>query len=299
VKAFTILFVAGLCLLVWFVWNSLRRLPKNERTTQVLALLFGLIFISVNYFLSNKTTPDYVAENRPYLKPTLIVESVKSNEVYCHFDIENTGKLPAYNVRWQQKSETFSAGDNRPVSYELAPGAKMSTITLPGTKIIDSVFNMELLISYEAKVNETEASYRSAFNFLIPEYSLNPGQFFYFHNKELGENEQLLTIEDIKKQFEMDNGVVTLSLQVNKENPTASHFILSNSKRYFDFNPIKRLITFKFFNSSGTPTELKLPMKQITNGWHLIIMYWNTNVTYLSADDQKTSAPPTFARFLQ
>lgn len=120
-----ILFIAGLCLLFWFAWNSLRRLPKNERTKQVLGFLFGLILLLVgtilNVFLPDKTPPDYVAENRPYLKPTLIVESVKSNEVYCHFEIENIGKLPAENVRWQQKSQTLSAGDNAPVSYEIAP----------------------------------------------------------------------------------------------------------------------------------------------------------------------------------
>ena len=43
------------------------------------------------------------------------------------------------------------AGDNAPVSYEIAPEVKMSTITLPGIKIINSVFNMELLLSYKAK----------------------------------------------------------------------------------------------------------------------------------------------------
>lgn len=175
----------------------------------------------------------------------------------------------------------------------------MSTITLPGIKIINSVFNMELLLSYKAKVNEKEASYHSVFDFLVPEYSLNPGQFYYFHNKEVGENEQILTFEDIKRELEMDEGTVYFSLQISNENPAASHLILSNSKRSLDFDPVARLITFEFLNSNGTPTGLKLPMKQTANGWHGIFMHWDTNGAYLSADGQKIAAPSTFAQYLQ
>ena len=135
----------------------------------------------------------------------------------------------------------------------------------------------------------------SVFDFLVPEYSLNPGQFYYFHNKEVGENEQILTFEDIKRELEMDEGTVYFSLQISNENPAASHLILSNSKRSLDFDPVARLITFEFLNSNGTPTGLKLPIEADCKrlAWNFYALGYQRCIFYQPMS-QKIAAPSTF-----
>jgi len=67
---------------------------------------------------------------RPILEPMLVIDLVSSNKVLCHYEIQNTGKTTAYDVRSQESGNGFWAGQFVSIITELAPNGKASVMSI-------------------------------------------------------------------------------------------------------------------------------------------------------------------------
>src|SRR5450759_4359607 len=111
----------------------------EERSVKWVWLILGVSFAVSTIFVapflkfqeadSRKTTHekfDYINQNRPYLEPQLVIDSIESNTVFYHYQVQNTGVLPASSISEEQKSPYFAAPEFEIRNRFLAPQAKMS-----------------------------------------------------------------------------------------------------------------------------------------------------------------------------
>jgi len=230
---------------------------------------------------------DLVGLNRPQLDPVLIVDSVNSNSVVYHFEVQNIGKLTAVDIKHQVKTSGMQDVElNLPWSSHLAAGAKMVINDplfeqpLPS----DNEFSTDLLLEYRFDTRGLHTNFQALFRYSIPKGSLHPGSFFYWTAQETPSPDKVFRLQDIVKTFALPQAVIFLVAKIGSEFKTGSEFNCRAGNKYFEINPSEKTVKFESVTVDGKRISFIKNFATMPDKLHIITLLWTITNAEMRVD---------------
>ena len=227
---------------------------------------------------------DYINQNRPYLESELVIDKIISNSipsapgfstngiVYYHFDIHNTGVLPASSIFAEQKSESFVTHDFPDENRYLAPGAKMSIEVMPA--IITSGMFLDLNLKYQGAYQGTNLEFTSVFRFKIPMGAIKVGAFYYQENEPELNTNLIGGTNLLATYYESILDVPSNSFVIAGRKDQMDLVVMSGTNRAFLFDRQSRTVFFKTTRSDGKAMVFVDEIPMTPNGFHFVSAHW-------------------------
>ncbi len=238
-----------------------------------------------------------IQEQRPVLQPILVIDSVNTNGVGFHFEVENRGKTTAYNIRQQHARNGDFQGNiiTHESGNELASKAEMRISSPLKCCRGDNYISADLVVAYDGKFETTNASFRSLHRFHVMGEDLKPGRFFQNHGEvEAGARKLFDKDSIILSALRLPVGSVQFTVS-DKDSRTGAinryRAVSRNREIYIDCS--NRVVTF-ISGEPGNRKVLKLPLARPDK--HGIILSWSTNMAYLSVDGAEVADPTNYLR---
>ena len=218
-------------------------------------------------------------QDRPYISPKLVIEAIVEGKVKFHLQILNIGKLPANNIRASLVNDKFLDVEREPpVIRTLPPGGQMAIPYYGSIIRTEDINRFMVKIFYNSDVNGSKKEFLSKYDFLVrvgesAPQTLDP---IGWVEREGGFEEERQE-EDARavSQFAKTQGTVFLVLEQFNEDGTPNVVGYANNSRTFLFDPMSRLVTFKFQKIDGQWASLEFPLFNINDGKHVIAISWD------------------------
>lgn len=270
-------------------------------TFAIFCLAFAISTICIAPFLKfqeadkRKTTQeklDYIEQNRPQLDATLVVDSVVSNYVICHFDIKNIGKMDATFISEEEMNPNFTSPYFETNNSYLPSDSTMSTINHHIFLSNEQTLDFSLFLKYKGEYQHTNRTYSCNFLFHVLREILNVGK--YPHNEGMpyiitspvhGTNTEQVFYQEY---FDRQQGGVSLWFpEVEAGNPF--RILLSNTNRLLVIDVVSGNAILEC--STGAKKKIVLVQGFETGNsiFHFLVVQWNTNGASLSIDTNSTS----------
>ena len=217
-------------------------------------------------------------QERPYISPKLVIDSIANGKVMFHFQILNIGKLPANNIRVSLVNEKFLEVEREPsVPRTLPPGGQLAIYQ--GSLLRPSDINRFMVkIFYNSEINGINREFLSKYNFLVKAEKLAPQTLdpIGWVEREGGFEEERQE-EDARILSGFAKSQQSISLVVNEIAPDGKPNVVGfgNQFRTFLFDPVSKMVTFKFKKIDEQWVSLEFPLFNINNGNHVIILSWD------------------------
>jgi hypothetical protein len=231
-------------------------------------------------------------DNRAWLEPKLYIDSISSNVVRYHFEVENLGSLPAFQILKQERNENFSeANYDEPRESVLPPKGHMALggnifgiKTKPGVDVLT-----DLVLVYKSKVGGTNITLRSSFKYRISNYALKPGEFSYLRQ------EWIKTEDDESGKMwsaalNKPEGTTMLVWLEHKPDGSGNFTATISRDRFVVLDPTSRSVSFGSKVGNGTMHVLTGDLPSNTQR-HVIALIWTTNSISLHIDGKILSDP--------
>ncbi len=283
--------------LLWRKRNALRHALEEwsvRWAIGIFAVAFAISTICIAPFLKfqeadkRKTTQekfDFINQNRPYLETELVVEGFDSTAIHYHFDVQNTGNLPAYLNTQEQKSEYIIFPDFQVTNRFLAPHGHMQIPSVPA--FITNDTPLDLYVSYQANYQGTNLTFNDLFHFRLTRKVGNqyPQTDFpqLVGDPVRGTNTAISYLKSI-----LNLPFAGFLLQVKD-----GKILIASTNRLFLYNSESRIVIFKSISANGSAIVLtsEINTNSGQHGWHSVTVDWDTNGAELYVDANHVSAP--------
>jgi len=270
---------------------------KEEKVKQLAKYAFLVIFIGSTIFYApfhkyqdaiRQSESDFVERVRPVLEPSLTVDFNGTNGVIYHFDVENKGKLTAYNIRWEQAGvDSFEIISTNLISNQLEPGQTISISSNIPIPVPKDGFHPRLTLFYDGSEKGRTKSFQTSHLFnlnpLLVKAGVTASQIAAYPNTN---HSFEATAQDFGKkmesQFDLPTGTISFWLTTSNkgEFPTIR---LVGSNRFFEFNEFTRTAKFISGGASDKPLQLE---KKIRPKNYFVLLSWTTNSAMMAIDDE-------------
>jgi hypothetical protein len=245
---------------------------------------FGFILVALigcTFAILQEQTPQSLAESeRPFLEPSLVIDSVSESKVLYHYDVQNTGSATATCIRKAEYGEGFSDFEGpssmRLLERELAPGQRMRIDLPPNSWPSDtgSQFSRTLVLFYDKDSFDITNEFRTEFRFFGSKEFLKPGVLHFGSSKKYLEPEKDM-IETTREQLGLAIGDAWLIFNETNRNSMPAEAFVQNTNRSMQIDALNRKVVFWSLIADGRLIKLSLELKKSKAGFHVLGLSWN------------------------
>lgn len=150
--------------------------------------LYGVVCVLlalIAYVVWRPLPPNPDVSSRPYLDPSLLIDSAASDGVQYHYEIVNTGNMTAYRIAHEDSGmgmiDIVTPFASERLPQELDPGQKMDITTPPVLPWKTNVgyFSKILVLSYDSYTAGMTNHFRKRFRFFGSSDLLKRGAIFH------------------------------------------------------------------------------------------------------------------------
>lgn len=238
-------------------------------------------------------------EKLPVIQTRLVIDSVDSNKVESHIQLENIGKVVIKNIRVGFQTKILQQQENEPhMSRTLPANGKISVALPPNILKPNKGESLIVRILYNAEINGVEKEFLQKIRFLlfpkdIKVQTVEPEAW----EESKGHSH---VIEDARaavyNQFTQTEGTMTFVFPETEKDGRANLVYLTNEFRSFSFDPVSRIVSLRTKTKSGRLISLDLPLLEAANKEknHIILFMWDEKGGLLHLDNAVKRDPKTF-----
>ncbi len=284
----TLTILASITIISIVAWLFCKITNLQQRYGLLIPAMISLLFLIWNSYTGSIKPKDYFAQNRPYLEPQILITKIENGKFNYSYLIDNTGKLPAKNLRFFFKdSSSKHLIVKNPEQNELAPSGSMKIKGTLKEQDLGDYLYFELHAFYQASINGKEKDFIDKYKFFIFKDELKEGLFAYESaNREEGklEAKEILKTTVSGEQLDKIEGSVFFVFNENDQSHEEVTRFLNSETKQLVYNPFSHEIILYYKKSNNETLSLKSDVPYNDSKNHLVVVIWNKKSCSLSVD---------------